>query len=400
MIDLPSIDFSLLKGKKVLVRVDFNVPIKDKGVSSDFRIKRILPTLTKLSDAGAKVVILAHIDEKEGGTLEPVARYLLNFFPTIQFIPDIYAHNAKGVVEGIKDGGLVLFENLRKFPGEKSNDLEFAKHLSSFGDVYINEAFSVSHRTHASIVGITEFLPSFAGIEFINEVNKLHEALDPHKPFLVILGGAKFETKVPLVQKFLDRADLVCVGGAIANDFFKAQGYFIGDSLVGSEPVTGIKPLLHSTKLLLPIDVRVQYKGDEFVKNPKDVGVGEKIYDIGNKSVKMIKTAIAESNFVLWNGPLGNTDAGFNVATEEVAKILADSKVPAIVGGGDVVSVIEKLNLLDKFEFVSSGGGAMLDFLTDETLVGIEALKNAKIVMPSLVVTPEKNLWDKVKELF
>lgn len=400
MLPLPSIDFALVKNKKVIVRVDLNVPIKNKNVASDFRIKRIIPTLTKLSLAGAKIILIAHIDDKEGGTLEPVARYLLSFFPTIQFIPDINSHATKVVVDGIKEGGIVLFENLRKNGGEKANDPEFAKYLASFGDIYVNEAFSVSHRTHASIVGITEFLPSFAGPEFINEVTKLHEALDPHKPFLVILGGAKFETKVPLVQKFLDRADLVCVGGAIANDFFKAQGYFVGDSLVGSEPVSGIKPLLHSTKLLLPIDVRVQYKGDVSIKSPKDVGVGEKIYDIGNKSVKMIKSAILESNFVLWNGPLGNTDAGFNVATEEVAKILADSKVPAIVGGGDVVSAIEKLNLLDKFEFVSSGGGAMLDYLSDETLVGIEALQKAKSELPKPEDIVKQTFWDKLKELF
>ncbi len=196
----------------------------------------------------------------------------------------------------------------------------------------------------------------------------------PHKPFLVVMGGAKFETKVPLVSKFLNIADLVLVGGAIANDFFKAKGFFVGDSLVSKEEPEGIKDLLIHNKLILPLDVYTAYRGEKLLKHPSEVGIGESILDVGSKTIKMLKIAVQESEFILWNGPLGKSESGFSDSTEEFAKILANSKKMSIVGGGDVVSSIEKLNLMDKFTFVSSGGGAMLDFLADETLVGIEAV--------------------------
>ncbi len=406
------INESSVKGKRIILRVDFNISINNNKVQSDFRIKRVLPTIQKLSSAGAKVILISHIDPKEGGTLEPVARYLVEYFPRLFFVSNIFDDNLGAKVLSMNDGDVILFENLRNWEGEKSNDLEFSKHLASFGDMYVNEAFSVSHRSHASIVGITEFIPSFFGFAFREEIVHLKEVFHPHKPFLVVMGGAKFDTKVPLVSKFLDIADLVLVGGAIANDFFKAKGLFVGDSLVSEKEPEGLHKLLESNKLILPLDVYTSYKGEKVLKNPKEVGVGERILDVGSKTVKMLKIAVKESNFVLWNGPLGKTESGFGGSTEEFAKILASSGVMSIVGGGDVVASIEKLGLMDKFTFVSSGGGAMLEFLSDETLVGIEAviiskrkstisnIKEAVLGITEDKIVSKKTFFQRIGEMF
>lgn len=367
-----------IKGKTIILRVDFNVTVKNNTVESDFRIKRVLPIIQNLSNAGAKIILLSHIDDKEGGTLEPIARYLVEFFPRLFFVSNIFDPNLNDRVHSMNDGDVILFENLRKWPGEKANDIEFARHLASFGDIYINDAFSVSHRTHASVNAICDLIPSFLGSAFKEEITHLSEVFYPHKPFLVVMGGAKFDTKVPLVAKFLDIADLVLVGGAIANDFFKAKGYFVGDSLVSEHEPEGLHELIESNKLILPLDVYTSYKGEKTLKNPKEVGVGEKILDVGDKTVKMLKIAVKESNFVLWNGPLGKSESGFAGSTEEFAKLLANSDVMSIVGGGDVVAAIEKLGIMDKFTFVSSGGGAMLEFLANETLPAIEAVISSK----------------------
>lgn len=387
-----------LKGKRVLLRVDFNIEIKDGNVASEFRLKRTIPTIRDLSLAGARVILIAHIDDKEGGTLEPVAKYLMKDFPKLTFVSDIFSPEAFDKTIKMQDGDIVLFENLRKWPGEKANDPEFAKHLASFADVYVDEAFSVAHRAHASIVGVPKLLPSFVGPAFAEEVKHLSEAFNPHKPFLVVLGGAKFETKVPLLDKFLDSADLVFVAGAIMNDFFKQKGYFVGDSLVSDGSTGDLHRMLQSTKLMLPVDVTTSFKGENFVRLPSEVGVGEKIMDVGPKTIKMLKGVIAESHFVVWNGPLGKNDAGFNEGTEALAKMIAESGIMSIVGGGDATAVIEKLGIMDKFTFVSAGGGAMLDFLANESLPGLDAIKESKhaIVVP----LPEKTFWETVKSWF
>lgn len=388
-----------LKGKKVLVRVDFNVEIKNSNVTSEFRLKRTIPTIRDLTLAGAQVIIIAHIDDKEGGTLEPVARYLVKEFPRLFFVKDIFSPEARDVVIRMNDGDVILFENLRKWPGEKANDEEFAKHLASFADVYVDEAFSVAHRPHASIVGVPKLLPSFLGPAFGEEVKHLSKAFNPEKPFFVVLGGAKFETKVPLLDKFLDLADQVFVGGALANDFFKAKGYFVGDSLVSdgtSKDV--IEKMVHSDKLVLPTDVVTSYKGERSTKSPSEVGIGEKIMDVGEKSIEMLRDIVEKSHLIVWNGPLGKNEAGFGGGTEELAKIVAGAEITSIVGGGDVTAVIEKLGVMDKFTFVSAGGGAMLDFLANETLPGLKAIEEAshQVIKPG----NKKTFFEKIKELF
>lgn len=388
-----------LEGKKVLLRVDFNVEIKDNSVQSFFRLKRVIPTIKDLSDAGAKIILIAHIDDKEGGTLEPVARALVPEFPRLRLIKDIFATEARETTDLMKNGDIILFENLRKWEGEKKNDEEFAKHLASFADVYINEAFSVSHREHASITGVPKILPAFIGHAFCEEIKHLSKAFHPQRPFLFIIGGAKFETKLPLVQKFLKVADKVAVMGALANDFFKAKGLFVGDSDVSANILSEVNEMIENPKIILPVDVVATYKGEKSTKLPTQIGLGERMVDAGEKTLKALRNVLTESNFILWNGPLGKSDTGYADGTEALARMIANSKKTAIVGGGDVVASIEKLNLMKKFAFVSSGGGAMLTFLSDETLVGFDAVKNAnhKVTYPK---SKKKGFFGRLRELF
>ena len=300
-----------LKGKRVLVRVDWNVPLENGKVVDDFRIKKSLPTLEYLENAGAKVIIATHL-ESENTSIRPFKMY---------------------VPKGMK-----LLKNLRDNPGEESNSEEFAKELASGADIYVNEAFSASHREHASIVGVPKFLPSFIGLQFALEIKELSKAFYPKKPFLFILGGAKFETKLPLVEKFLDIADLIFIGGTNAT-------------------TAATMPIAKDSKIIFPCG---------------DIAA----LDVDDETILLLKEKIEESEFILWNGPLGNYEKGYKKGTLELAKILAESNKDVIVGGGDTLAAIKELNLLDKFSFVSTGGAAMLDFLVTGTLPGIEALNH------------------------
>ena len=321
-----------LKGKKVLVRVDWNVLIEDGKVVDDFRIKKSLSTLEYLKGAGAKVVIATHLEPEDTDT-----KLLQTYVPK----------------------GMKLLENLRTNPGEESNSKEFAEKLASKINIYVNEAFSVSHRRHASIVGVPLYLPSCIGLQFALEIKELSKAFYPKKPFLLILGGAKFDTKLPLLKKFIHIADCIFVGGALANNFFKEQGVDIGRSLA-SEGDFGLKALLNTGKIILPEDTII-----------KD----GKILDAGPRTMENLKSIISASKLVLWNGPLGGYENGYKVATLALAKIISESSCESIIGGGDTIASIKELDLFDKFSFVSTGGGAMLDFLATGTLPGIEALK-------------------------
>lgn len=360
-----------LKGKRVLVRADFNVHIEDKKVAEEFRIQKTLPTLKFLVEAGAKVVVVSHLDSKEGGTLEPVARYLSPIFPKLRFVIDMFSQEAVQEVKDLADGGIILFENLRNWEGEKANTPSFAAHLASFAEIYVNDGFSVSHREHASVVGVPALLPSYAGFLMRDEVENLSKSFNPPHPFLFVLGGAKFETKLPLIEKFSKVADLLFIGGALANDIYKSKGYFIGDSLVSNTDVT---KYAENQKIVLPVDVRTLHKGERFTKLPTEISVNEKIWDSGPKTVPMLQSTIEAASLIIWNGPMGNYESGFIDGTKEMAEAIAGSKATTIVGGGDVVSALNSLSMLDKFSFVSTGGGAMLEFLANETLPGIKAL--------------------------
>ena len=368
-------DIEVLKGKKVMVRVDFNVPMKDDKIVDDFRIKAALPTIEYLRKKGAIIILIAHMGDDGDKSLKPVAVRLKKLLTNFYFIESAtFSDETKKIVNNLKNGDVALFENIRRDIGEKTNSPSFARGLSRFGDIYVNDAFSVSHRVHASIVGITKYLPSYAGLQLLDEVEHLSKAFNPKHPFLFILGGAKFETKIPLVKKFLRDADHVFIGGAIANDFFKGKGYEVGVSLVGPNNLQ-IKPFLKNKNLVLPIDVVATKGGTSRNVKPNEVNADENILDIGKESVKLLEDLVEKAAFVLWNGPLGKYETGFGGSTESVLKIIAKSKAMSIVGGGDTVSLINKLKLGDKIGFVSTGGGATLDFLAKGTLPGIKALK-------------------------
>lgn len=299
-----------LKGKKVLVRVDWSVPMKDGKVMDDFQIKATLPTLTYLQQAGAEVMVATHLESLDD-SIEPLKAYL----PT----------------------GMTLLPNLRENVGEEANDQGFAQSLASLAEIYVNDAFAVSHREHASIVGVSKLLPSFIGLRFEEEIKALTKAFTPSHPFLLLLGGAKIENKLPLVEKFSTLADSIFIGGAMAVKAHEMN-------------------LDQNPKVFLPT-------GDLAA------------LDANSETLEILKNKINEANFIIWNGPLGKYEDGYTKYTAELAQALANSGKEVIVGGGDTLVFVQSQNLLDKFSFVSTGGGAMLAFLATGTLPGIEALK-------------------------
>jgi phosphoglycerate kinase len=365
-----------LKGKRVLLRVDFNVPIKDGSVADGFRIQKVLPTLQFLKKSGAKTIILSHIGREKTDTLLPVSAKLGEKIKHI-FVENFESEKGKVALASLKNGEFALVENLRKWDGEKTSDKKFAKSLAIFGDMFVNEAFAVSHRKDASVFELPKLLPSYFGPLFVNEVENLSLAFKKHKPFLCILGGAKFETKMPLVKKYLVFADMVFVGGALANTFYKLKGLEIGTSLT-DEATPVMKTLLKNKKLVLPPDVVVDGPNGKVVRSQDQVEATEKIMDDGPETVKILEEKIKKAKFVLWNGPLGLYEGGFDGATLAVATALAKSGVQSIVGGGDTVAAIEKVQTKKKNIFVSTAGGAMLDFLAKGTLPAIDVVLKKK----------------------
>lgn len=360
-----------LNGVRVLLRLDLNVPIQNGKIMDDYRIRKSEEVLNYLKEKGAKTIIVAHIEGEGEKTLKPIAEYLAKKYPVV-FVPNF--KNAFKVSESLTEGQFLLLENIRENEGEKKNDPAFAKELASLADVYVNEAFSVSHRAHASVSAVTQFLPSYAGFQFNREVEHLSLSFNPPRPFIFILGGAKFETKLPLIEKFMKLADYVFVGGALANNFFKEKGMEVGVSVV-SEENFDLKRYFESTKLVLPVDIENQ---NHEIKRVDAVTKEDKMLDVGPDTIAVLKDVISKCKFVLWNGPLGNYEAGYKKPTLMLAKIIAESGVQSAVGGGDTLAAIAELGLEDKFTFVSTGGGAMLDFLANETLPGIQALKESK----------------------
>jgi phosphoglycerate kinase len=386
-------DIEHLKGVKVLVRVDWNVPIKNGAVADDMRIKAAMPTIDFLRAKGAKIIFISHLESNDGSipSLQPVADYLKTKLGLpVMFVKNIRAAN--DLIENeLPDSGCMMLENLRSFDGEKSDDQKFARELASLADIFVNEAFSVCHREHASIVSLPKFLPSYAGLELEKEIANLSKAFNPAHPFLFILGGAKFETKLPLLSKFMDIADTVFVGGALASDFFKAKGYEVGKSLVsdlgdssghpsagGAEMANDLKKYADNPKLLLPIDVTLK---DKTVKSPDSLDPADAIADSGPKTVAMLQEKVNREKFILWNGPLGMYEDGYRQPTLDLARMIGEASAhgaETIVGGGDTLAAIASLGISDKFSFVSTAGGAMLDFLAKGTLPGIEALNDSQ----------------------
>ncbi|MEA2112995.1 MAG: phosphoglycerate kinase [Patescibacteria group bacterium] len=365
-----------LKNKKVLLRLDLNVPVVDGVIVDNFKIEKILTTIGFLKKEGSKIIILSHIGRDGSESLLCVSDYLKKFFEII-FIKDIFNYEQNKKISNMQSGDIVLIENIRQFREEKENDNEFSKKISSLGDIYVNEAFAASHRKHSSIIGLPKFMESFFGPVFINEVEELKRVFQSSSPKLFILGGNKLKTKIPFIRKFLDIADVVFVGGALANDVFKSKGFDMRGSLTSGEDFD-FGNLLENEKVVLPTDVLVEKQGKVSLKSPNEVLGNESIMDAGPKTISELEKIIKKSKFILWNGPLGYYTKGFSDATFDLIRLITESNAESIAGGGDTEHCISNLGLEDKFDFISTGGGAMLEFISEGTLVGVEAIEGKK----------------------
>lgn len=381
-------DIKILENIPVLVRTALNVPLEKGEVANDYRLRRALPTIQFLSEHGAKVILISHLGEKGTETLEPVARALGKLIPGVSFFGEIVGERVRGAIHDLPAGGILVLENLRRDNRETTNDPAFASELAALADVFVEDSFDTCHRKHASIVGVPRLLPSYAGLLLEDEVRELEEARTPKHPALAIIGGAKFSTKESILTTLLEKYDHVFVGGALANDFLKASGQEVGKSLVSNADETAVKKLLKNPKLVLPVDSRVipadsLTTTDAYTKarvaHAGEVGVNDMILDHGPGTTALISELAKHAKTILWNGPLGNYERGFVNATDDTAHAIAQSEAHTIVGGGDTIASIEKLGLLSQLSFVSTGGGAMLDYLAYGLLPGIEALNDHPI---------------------
>ena len=384
-------DFDL-KGKKVLLRVDFNVPLNSNlQITNDKRIRETLPTINYLVEHGAKIIIVSHLGRPEGKvkpefSLKPVAERLRELLkhPVI-LTDDVAGPETFKYVRAMKDGDIVMMENVRFDPGEEENDTEFAKKLASLADIYCNDAFGTMHRAHASTTKVAEFLPSCAGLLVEKELEVLGSALEnPNRPFVVIVGGAKVKDKIGLISRLIEVADVVMVGGAMAYTFLRAQGNNVGKSIVEKDKLQLARLLIEkaekqNVKFVLPVDHVVT---GEFNFSAESVTVSTKKFprtgigmDIGPKTIKLFEHYISRAKTIFWNGPLGVSEfQKFAKGTNEVAEAIANSKAFTIVGGGDSAKSIEQLNLQNKIDHVSTGGGAALKLIEGVPLPGLQAI--------------------------
>jgi phosphoglycerate kinase len=374
--ELPKIqDIQNLAGKRVLLRLDLNVPIQEGKIKDDFRLKKSLATLDYLREKQAKVIIVSHSESGLSHSLRPVFDYLSKSH-LMRFVPDFTSTEGAQALNEMEADEVVMIDNIRQYHGEMENDPAFAKSLALFADIYVNDAFSVSHREHATIIGLPKLLPAYSGFQFQKEVEELSKALTPAHPFLFILGGAKFRTKMPVIKKYLGIANFVFVGGALAHPVWNSMGYEMGDSIMpDSDTGLDLEFTKNNDKLCLPVDVNVETAEGLVSKNPNQVRPGEVISDAGPLTLRKLATLIKVSKFIVWNGPLGNYEKGFKAGTLELARLIIESGAQSIIGGGDTLAVVDELQAEDKFSFVSTGGGALLDFLAQGTLPGIIALQ-------------------------
>lgn len=376
-------DIEVFENIPILVRTALNVPVKNGRVVSDYRLRRALPTVRFLAERGARVVLIGHLGERGTETLAPVALALEKLVSNVSFFPETIGERARAATRNLAPGHILVLENLRRASREQSNDPTFARELSHLADVFVEDAFDTCHRPHASIVGVPEILPSYGGFLLQEEVEELSRALAPTSLALAVIGGAKFNTKEPVLHKLLERYDRVFVGGALANDFLRASGREVGRSLVSLAETKAVKELLVSRKLVLPTDVLVIPSNCAGGMNARmraratpveGVQSDEVILDHGPDTAKLLRDLAEKAKTILWSGPLGNYENGFTDGTDAFARAVANSSAHSVVGGGDTVASIENLGLLPRFSFVSTGGGAMLEFLARGTLLGIEAL--------------------------
>jgi phosphoglycerate kinase len=390
-------DLSDLNGKRALVRVDFNVPMEDGRITDDTRLKVAIPTIEKLASKGAKVVLLAHFDRPKGKrepsmSLAPIVQPLAKLLgKPVMWADDCIGDDAKDVIDYLPAGGIALLENVRFHAGEEKNDADFAKALAANGDIYVNDAFSAAHRAHASTEGLARLLPAYAGESMKRELNALDAALgNPQRPTLGIVGGSKVSTKLDLLKNLVGKLDALAIGGGMANTFLFAQGVDVGGSLCEKDLKDTALEILKEAeakgcKILLPIDVVVarEFKANA-ANHTQDTGqpltAEDKIFDAGPKTVEALKTVMASSKTLIWNGPLGVFELPpFDAATVEAAKFAASQtksgKLVAVAGGGDTVAALNHAGVAGDMSFVSTAGGAFLEWMEGKALPGVAALE-------------------------
>lgn len=363
-------DLSTLKDKRVILRLDLNLPYDNGKITDTTRLDEVIPFIKQLSFAGAKIIILSHFGEK-GESIKPVADLVVKSLFGIKFVEGTNIEYIKKEIDNLPLGDGIVIENTRMFIGEKDNTPSCARDFASLGDVFINDAFSVSHRNHASVVGITKYTLSYFGPTFIKELTNLSQAINPTKPALLIIGGAKISTKLDLIKHYLDQGTKVFVGGAMVHNIFKERGQEIGESFY-DKTYNPPESLYNHPLLITPEDVilidNTEVSIDKIPKN----GV---VVDCGKKTLKNLDKIINESKTIIVNGPLGLYEKGFYYGTEHMLTSVANAiGAKTYIGGGDTVLVAEKAHILNKIGFVSLGGGAMLDFLANGTLPGIDAV--------------------------
>jgi phosphoglycerate kinase len=379
-----------VKGKRVFVRVDFNVPIKEGVIKDDTRIRAALPTIEYLIKNGASVILASHLGRPKGGpdaqfSLKPIAGHLSKLLgKPVAFVDDCVGPKAEAASAALKAGDVLLLENTRFYPGEEKNDQDLAKGMAKLADLYVNDAFGTAHRAHASTEGVARYLPAAAGFLLEKEIKYLGAAIEnPKRPFVAILGGAKISDKIGVIKNLLQKADVILIGGGMANTFFKAQGLELADSLVEAEALETAKEILKlaGTKLRLPVDMVIadKFEADAAFKtlDTGNVPAGWRILDIGPKTVAEFSKALKGSGTVVWNGPMGVFEfPEFAKGTFGVAKAVADSGAVSIIGGGESVAAIQQSGLADKITHISTGGGASLEMLEGLVLPGVAALQD------------------------
>lgn len=380
-----------VEGKRVLVRVDFNVPIKDGEILDDTRINAVLPTIKYLTERRARVILVTHLGRPKGKVVpemsvrplvKPLGKLLCQ---PVRFAGDCGGPESQKVVSELQDGEVALLENVRFYPGEEANDKGFSKALADLAELYINDAFGVAHRAHASTAGITEYIPSAAGLLLEKEVEALSSVLDdPDRPFVLVLGGAKVADKIPVVENLIDEIDYLLIGGVNGNTFLKAQGHNLGRTRVDEEGLEIAREIMKKTaakgvKLVLPLDLVV---ADKFAADAeaKTVGLNEvpddwMALDIGPRTVEAFIDCLKKAKTIVWNGPLGVYEFDkFAEGTSAVARAMAEVQAKTVIGGGDVVAAVEHAGVADRIFHISTGGGASLEFLAGEELPGVATL--------------------------
>jgi phosphoglycerate kinase len=380
-----------VKGKRVLVRVDFNVPLAEGKVVDDTRIRAAIPTIEYLLERGAKVILISHLGRPKGKVvpelrMDPVAERLSEILGrAVEKLDNCVGDEVKEAVERMKPGDIILLENTRFHPEERANDPDFSRRLAELADLFVNDAFGTAHRAHASNVGVANYLPTVAGLLMEREMSFLGKAIEsPERPFIAILGGAKISDKIGVIENFLKKVDFLLIGGGVANTFFKAKGYEVGESLVEEESLGVAEEMLErgGERLILPVDVVV---ADKFAADAesKVVALDEvppdwRILDIGPKTVELFKEKLVGAKTVVWNGPMGVFEfPKFSEGTRAVAEALAELDATTIVGGGDSIAAVEQAGIAESITHVSTGGGATLKFLEGKELPGIEVLSES-----------------------